>query len=66
LSQSGVATIQGLSPLLAGLLADGIGTARTVGIVGVIGLVIAIPAALAWRRTFAAEPDRWYATTDTE
>jgi MFS family permease len=66
LSQSGVATIQGVSPLLAGLLADGIGTARTVGIVGVIGLVIAIPAALAWRKVFSAEPDRWYATTDTE
>lgn len=66
LSQSGVATIQGLSPLLAGLLADRIGTARTIGIVGVIGLLIAIPAALAWRRVYAAEPDRWHATTDTE
>jgi MFS family permease len=62
LSQSGVATVQGLSPLLAGLLADQIGTAETVGIVGVIGLVIAIPAALAWRRVVASEPDRWSAT----
>jgi MFS family permease len=66
LSQSGVATIQGLSPLLAGLLADKIGTARTVGVVGVIGLLIAIPAALVWRRILAAEPDRWHASTNTE
>ncbi len=61
LSQSGVATVQGLSPLLAGLLADRIGTTETVGIVGVIGLVIAIPAALAWRSALATEPERWAA-----
>jgi MFS family permease len=61
LSQSGVATVQGLSPLLAGLLADRIGTTETVGIVGVIGLVIAIPAALAWRSALTTEPERWEA-----
>ncbi|MFL6143342.1 MAG: MFS transporter [Labedaea sp.] len=66
LTQSGVATIQGLSPLLAGLLADGIGTARTVGIVGLVGLVIAIPAALTWRRIFTAEPERWVARSDAK
>jgi MFS family permease len=65
LNQSGVATIQGLSPLLAGLLADSIGPAPTVGIVGLIGLVIAIPAALTWRRIITAEPERWVARSDT-
>lgn len=63
-SQSGVATVQGLSPLLAGLLADHIGTTETVGIVGVIGLVIAIPAALMWRHVLTTEPDRWCAPED--
>jgi MFS family permease len=66
LSQSGVATVQGFSPLLAGLLADQVGTTDTVGVVGVIGLAIAIPAALAWRRALAAQPKRWYATADDE
>jgi MFS family permease len=64
LSQSGVASVQGLSPLLAGLLADQVGTTETVGIVGVIGGVIAVPAALAWRRAMANQPERWNATTD--
>jgi hypothetical protein len=63
---SGVATVQGLSPLLAGLLADQVGTTQTVGIVGVIGLVIAIPAAIAWQRAMAADPNRWLHATDNE
>jgi MFS family permease len=58
LGQSGLATIQGVSPLLAGLLADWIGTAHAVGTVGVIGLAIAVPAALVWQRTLVAEPGR--------
>jgi MFS family permease len=61
LSQSGVATIQGLSPLFAGVLADRIGTAHTVGIVGLVGLVVAVPAAVAWKRATAARPDLWFA-----
>jgi MFS family permease len=61
LSQSGVATIQGLSPLFAGVLADRIGTAQTVGIVGLVGLVVAVPAAVAWKRATAARPDVWLA-----
>jgi MFS family permease len=59
LMNSGVATVQGLSPLLAGLLADRLSTTDTVGIVGVIGVVIALPAAFAWRRAMAIDPDRW-------
>jgi MFS family permease len=64
LSQSGVATIQGLSPLVAGLAADQIGTAHTVGLVGIVGLVIAIPAAVAWKRATAARPDVWLAAAE--
>ncbi|HET9142040.1 MFS transporter [Actinophytocola sp.] len=67
LMNSGIATVQGLSPLLAGLLADQLqSTTRTVGIVGVIGVAIAIPAAFAWRRAMAADPDRWTLVTDNE
>jgi MFS family permease len=55
LGQSGVATIQGVNPLLAGLLADRVGTAHTVGVFGIIGLAMAIPMALSWRHTLAAE-----------
>ncbi|HEV2781424.1 MAG TPA: MFS transporter [Actinophytocola sp.] len=66
ISQSGLATVQGLSPLLAGLLADQVGTTETIGVVGVIGLVIAVPAAWAWRRCLTTEPDRWHATTDSD
>jgi len=50
LTQSGTATIQGVAPLLAGVLADWIGTAHAVGVVGVIGLAIALPAAASWRQ----------------
>jgi hypothetical protein len=39
LQQSGMATIQGLSPLLAGMVADRIGAAPVVGLVGLVGVV---------------------------
>jgi MFS family permease len=64
LMNSGIATVQGLSPLLAGLIADQFGTAKTVGVVGVVGLVIAIPAAIAWQRASTADPDRWLHVPD--
>jgi MFS family permease len=64
LFNSGLATVQGLSPLLAGILADQIGTADTVGVVGIVGLLVAIPAVLAWRRSIAADPNRWLHATD--
>jgi MFS family permease len=66
LSNSGLATVQGLSPLLAGVLADQLSTTATVGIVGVIGLVIAIPAAYSWRRSLAADPGRWLHTAEKD
>jgi MFS family permease len=65
LQQSGMTGVQGLSPLLAGLLADQVGTTETVGIVGVLGLAIAVPAALGWRRALAADPERWAGAPET-
>ncbi|HEX6354944.1 MFS transporter [Actinophytocola sp.] len=59
LLQAGLATIQGLSPLLGGLAADAVGTARVIGLVGVLGLLIAMPAAIAWRHAITARPDVW-------
>jgi MFS family permease len=49
LSNAGVTGVQGLTPLLAGILADHIGAAHTIAIVGLTGLAIALPAAFAWR-----------------
>jgi MFS family permease len=66
LQQSGIATIQGLSPLLAGAVADVVGTVRVVGLVGVLGLLIAIPAAMAWQHATAARPDVWSSTSGEE
>ena len=66
LSNAGLATVQGLSPLLAGVLADGIGTAKTVAAVGVIGLFIAIPAAVAWQRAMTEDPNRWLHATNNQ
>jgi MFS family permease len=50
LSNAGLTTVMGLTPLAAGALATWLGAARTVGLVGVAGLVLAVPLALAWRR----------------
>jgi MFS family permease len=66
LQQSGLATIQGLSPLLAGAVADTLGTARVVGLVGVLGVLIAVPAAMAWHHVTAARPDVWASNTGEE
>lgn len=66
LRESGLATIQGLSPLLAGVAADAVGTARVVGLVGVLGLVIAVPAAIAWHNATASRPDVWSSTSGEE
>lgn len=64
-SNSGLATVQGLSPLLAGLLADQIGTAQTVALVGIVGLILAVPAAITWRNAAAAEPARWIESNES-
>jgi len=65
-SNSGLATIQGLSPVVAGLLADQIGVALTVALVGVIGLVMAVPAAISWGKAMASDPDRWLEAIESD
>lgn len=49
LSNAGMTTVIGLAPLAAGALATWVGAAPTVGLVGVAGLVLSVPLALAWR-----------------
>ncbi|QWF80800.1 MFS transporter [Amycolatopsis sp. CA-230715] len=53
LSNTGMTTVIGLSPLVGGLLADHLGASRAVGVFGVAGLVLTIPLALAWRKSRA-------------
>ena len=59
LSNSGLTTASGLSPLLAGVLADHLGAARTVGWFGLAGTVMAVPLAVSWRRITREAPRRW-------
>ncbi len=66
LLQASLATVQGLSPLLGGVAADAVGTANVIGLVGVLAMVIAIPAAMAWRQVTAARPDVWLSTAGEE
>jgi len=50
LSNAGMTTVMGLAPLAAGALATWLGAAHTIGLVGVAGLALAVPLAVAWRR----------------
>jgi predicted MFS family arabinose efflux permease len=59
LSNTGLTTATGLSPALGGLLADQTGAANTVAFFGVLGLVLAVPLALMWRKLLRSEPQRW-------
>ncbi|MEV6606032.1 MFS transporter [Kutzneria sp. NPDC051319] len=47
---SGLVTVQGLGVLVAGVLADVIGTPLTIGLAGVGGMAVGLPAALSWHR----------------
>ena len=47
---SGLVTVQGVGVLVAGVLADLIGTPLTIGLAGIGGIAVAVPAALAWHR----------------
>lgn len=53
LLNSGVLTAQGIGVLLAGVLAQGIGVARTVAVFGLVGAVLAVPMGLVWTRARA-------------
>jgi len=66
LSNTGLTTIMGLSPLAGGLLADQIGAYSAVAVFGGVGLALAIPLALAWRRIVNQDPDRWIPSEDKE
>ena len=66
LSNTGLTTIMGLSPLAGGLLADQIGAYNAVAVFGGIGLALAIPLALAWRRIVNQDTDRWIPSEDKE
>ena len=47
---SGLVTVQGIGVLLAGVLADLIGAPLTIGVAGLSGIAVGIPAALSWHR----------------
>jgi MFS family permease len=50
LSNAGMTTVMGVAPFAAGALATWLDAATTVGLVGVVGLVLAVPLSVAWRR----------------
>lgn len=59
LSNTGLTMAARLSPLVAGVVADHLGTAATVGWFGLAGLALVTPLALIWRRIFRDDPRRW-------
>jgi MFS family permease len=59
LSNTGLTTMMGLSPLIGGIVADQVSAQTTVGIFGVAGLVLTIPLAIGWHRNLAEQPERW-------
>jgi hypothetical protein len=56
---AGMMATQGLSPFVDGMVADRVGAADAVGWFGVIGLMVAVPVALAWRRAMTSSPEVW-------
>lgn len=59
LSNTGLTTVLGVSPLIGGLLTDMTTPQTTVAAFGTAGLLAAIPLAIAWNRCFRADPERW-------
>jgi predicted MFS family arabinose efflux permease len=59
LSNTGLTTTMGLSPLIGGIVADQVSAQSTVGIFGVAGVVLTIPLAILWHRNLKAEPEQW-------
>jgi predicted MFS family arabinose efflux permease len=47
---SGLVTVQGVGVMVAGVLADVIGTPLTIGLAGLGGMAVGVPAALSWHR----------------
>jgi predicted MFS family arabinose efflux permease len=65
LSNTGLTTMMGLSPLLGGIVADQVTAQTTVGIFGVVGLVLTIPLAILWQRSLSTQPERWLPSETT-
>jgi MFS family permease len=59
LSNTGLTTMMGISPLLGGILADQLTPQATVGIFGIAGIVFTLPLAALWYRALTRDPDRW-------
>jgi predicted MFS family arabinose efflux permease len=59
LSNTGLTTVIGVSPAIGGVVADQVGASITVGIFGVIGLLVAVPLALMWHKLVRTQPERW-------
>lgn len=56
MSNSGLTTATGVSPLFAGILADKTDAAQAVGWFGVAGVIVAVPLAVLWQRSTRAVP----------
>ncbi|ALG14323.1 MFS transporter [Kibdelosporangium phytohabitans] len=59
LSNTGLTTVLGVSPLIGGLLTDMTTPQTTVAAFGTAGLLAAIPLAIAWHRNIRKDPERW-------
>lgn len=59
LSNTGLTTVMGLTPLIGGIVAEQVSAQTTVGIFGVAGLALTIPLALVWQRNLSEQPARW-------
>ncbi|MEW2501900.1 MFS transporter [Amycolatopsis sp. NPDC047767] len=53
LSNTGLTTTMGVVPLIGGVIADHLTAQTTVGIFGLVGLLITIPLTIMWQRTFS-------------
>jgi MFS family permease len=60
LSNTGLTTMMGISPLIGGVLADQLTPHGTVGIFGIAGIVLTLPLAVLWSRALSGEPGRWF------
>jgi hypothetical protein len=65
LSNTGLTTVMGVSPLIGGVMADQAGPQTTVAVFGAVGLLLAVPLAIAWQRNIARNPERWIPSDTT-
>ncbi|WP_143231219.1 MFS transporter [Actinosynnema sp. ALI-1.44] len=59
LSNTGLTTVLGVSPLIGGVVTDMTTPQTTVAAFGTAGLLAAVPLAIAWRRSIRKDPERW-------